>query len=212
TAEDAVHFNAGHVHAVQPFAVPPNTWHSSAPRPVRDFRYSIHRLLKSAAFTAVVILTLGLGIGANTAIFSVVNTVLLQPLVYREPDRLVTINHFYQSVALNNLEAPVSAIGFRDYRDKTKSFDAVAVETGWRANLTGTGDPERVPASLVSGDYFRVLGVTPQLGRVFGRDEDQPGKNHVVVISDGFWKRIYGAERSVVGKTMQLNAQSYTIL
>ena len=133
---------------------------------MRDLRYSFRRLLKSPAFTAVVILTLGLGIGANTAIFSVVNTVLLRPLAYREPDRLVTINHFYQSVALNNLEAPVSAIGFRDYRDKTKSFDAVAVETGWRANLTGTGDPERVPASLVSGDYFRVLGVTPQLGRV----------------------------------------------
>jgi len=212
TAEDAVHFNAGHVHAVQPFAVPPNTWHSSAPRPVRDFRYSLRRLLKSPAFTAVVILTLGLGIGANTAIFSVVNTVLLQPLVYREPDRLVTINHFYHSEALNNLEAPVSAIGFRDYRDKTKSFDAVAVETGWAANLTGTGDPERVPASRVSGDYFRVLGVAPQLGRVFGRDEDEQGKNRVVVLSDGFWKRIYGGDRGAVGKTMQLNGNGYVIL
>jgi putative ABC transport system permease protein len=179
---------------------------------VRDFRYSLRRLLKSPAFTAVVILTLGLGIGANTAIFSVVNTVLLQPLAYREPDRLVTINHFYQSEALNNLEAPVSAIGFRDYRDKTRSFDAVAVETGWAANLTGTGDPERVPASRVSGDYFRVLGVAPQLGRVFGRDEDEQGKNRVVVLSDGFWKRIYGGDRSAVGKTMQLNGNSYVIL
>jgi len=179
---------------------------------VRDLRYSIRRLVKSPGFTTVVVLTLGLGIGANTAIFSVVNTVLLQPLGYREPDRLVTINHFYRSVALNNLEAPVSAIGFRDYRDKTKSFDAVAVETGWSANLTGTADPERVPASRVSGDYFRVLGVAPQLGRVFGRDEDEQGKNRVVVLSDGLWKRIYGADRGVIGKTMQLNAQSYTIL
>ena len=179
---------------------------------MRDIRYSLRRLLKSPAFTAVVILTLGLGIGANTAIFSVVNTVLLQPLDYREPDRLVTINHFYRSVQLNNLEAPVSAIGFRDYRDKTKSFDAVAVETGWAANLTGTGDPERVPATRVSGDYFRVFGVAPQLGRVFGRDEDQPGKNRVVVVSDGLWKRIYGGDRGVVGKTMQLNGQNYTVL
>jgi putative ABC transport system permease protein len=179
---------------------------------VRDIRYSFRRLLKSPAFTTIVILTLGLGIGANTAIFSVVNTVLLQPLRYREPDRLVTINHFYQSEALNNLEAPVSAIGFRDYRDKTKSFDAVAVETGWSANLTGTGEPERVPASRVSGDYFRVLGVAPQLGRAFGRDEDEPGKNLVVVLSDGLWKRIYGGDRGVVGKTMQLNGQSFTIL
>jgi putative ABC transport system permease protein len=159
-----------------------------------------------------VVLTLGLGIGANTAIFSVVDTVLLQPLGYRQPDRLVTINHFYQSEALNNLEAPVSAIGFRDYRDKTKSFDAVAVETGWNANLTGTGDPERVPASRVSGDYFRVFGVAPQIGRIFGRDEDEQGKNRVVVLSDGLWKRIYGGDRGVVGKTMLLNAQTYTIL
>ena len=179
---------------------------------MRDIRYSIRRLLNSPAFTTVVILTLGLGIGANTAIFSVINTVLLQPLDYRDPDRLVTINHFYQSVALNNLEAPVSAIGFRDYRDKTKSFEAVAVETGWSANLTGTGDPERVPASEVSGDYFRVFGVAPELGRVFGRDEDEPGKNRVVVLSDGLWKRIYGGDRGVIGKTMQLNAQTYTIL
>jgi len=179
---------------------------------VRDITYSFRRLIKSPAFTAIVILTLGLGIGANTAIFSVVNTVLLQPLGYRAPERLVTINHHYQSEALNNLDAPVSAVGFRDYRDKTKSFDAVAVETGWSANLTGTGDPERVPASRVSGDYFRVLGVAPQVGRVFGRDEDEPGKNQVVVLSDGLWKRIYGADRSVIGKTIQLNAQSYTIL
>jgi putative ABC transport system permease protein len=179
---------------------------------VRDIKYSFRRLLKSPGFTAVVVLTLGLGIGANTAIFSVVNTVLLQPLRFREPDRLVTIFHFYRSEALNNLEAPVSAPGFRDYRDKTKSFEAVAVETGWAANLTGTGDPERVPASRVSGDYFRVVGVAPQLGRAFGRDEDEPGKNKVVVLSDGFWKRIYGADRGVIGKAVQLNGQSYTIL
>ena len=179
---------------------------------MRDIKYSFRRLLKSPGFTAVVVLTLGLGIGANTAIFSVVNTVLLQPLRYREPDRLVTINHFYRSVALNNLEAPVSAPGFRDYRDKTKSFEGVAVETGWAANLTGTGDPERVPASRVSGDYFRVLGVAPQLGRTFGRDEDEPGKNKVVVLSDGLWKRVFGADRGVVGKTVQLNGQSFTVL
>src|SRR6185437_5332650 len=146
----------------------------------------------------------GLGIGANTAIFSVVNTVLLRPLSYREPERLITINHFYQSEALNNLEAPVSAIGFRDYRDKTKSFQYVAVEAPWSANLTGTGDPERVPASRVSGDYFKVLGVPPQLGRTFGVDEDVPGKNRVVVISNGLWRRVYGADPRVVGKTMEL--------
>src|SRR5256714_362614 len=179
---------------------------------LQDIRFASRTLRRSPGFMTTGMLALALGIGANTAIFSVVNTVLLQPLAYREPDRLVTINHFYQSEALNNLEAPVSAIGFRDYRDKTKSFDAVAVETGWAANLTGTGDPERVPASRVSGDYFRVLGVAPQLGRVFGRDEDEQGKNRVVVLSDGFWKRIYGGDRGAVGKTMQLNGNGYVIL
>jgi len=179
---------------------------------LRDFRYSVRRLQKSPAFTAIVVLTLALGIGANTAIFSVVNTVLLRPLAFREPDRLVTINHFYQSEALNNLEAPVSAVGFRDYRDKTKSFEAVAVETGWSANMTGTGDPERVPASRVSGDYFRVLGVPAAMGRTFGRDEDAQGKNRVVVLSDGLWRRVYGADAHVVGKTMQLNGENYTIV
>src|SRR4051812_38361330 len=101
---------------------------------LRDLKYSLRRLQKTPAFTAVVVLTLALGIGANTAIFSVVNAVLLRPLGFREPDRLVTINHFYNSPELNFLEAPVSAIGFRDYRDKTRSFEAVAVETGWSAN------------------------------------------------------------------------------
>src|SRR5689334_20749184 len=140
---------------------------------LRDVKYSLRRLQKSPVFTAIVVLTLALGIGANTAIFSVVNTVLLRPLPYRDPSRLVTINHFYQSADLNNLEAPVSAIGFRDYRDKTSSFESMAVQTGWSANLTGTGDPERVPASKVSGDFFRVWGVAPQLGRVLLREEDE---------------------------------------
>src|ERR687893_1396964 len=179
---------------------------------LQDLRYSLRRLAKSPAFTAIVVVTLALGIGANTAIFSVVNAVLLRALPYREPERLVTINHFYNNPELNYLEAPVSAIGFRDYRDKTQSFQAVAVETGWSANLTGDGDPERVPAARVSGDYFRVHGVAPALGRVFGPDEDVPGKNRVVVLSDGLWRRVYGADPAAVGKTIQLNGEGYTVL
>src|SRR5215211_5086568 len=111
---------------------------------LRDIKYSLRRLRKTPAFTAIVVLTLALGIGANTAIFSVVNTVLLRPLPYRAPSELVSIQHFYPS--LNNLEAPVSAAGFKRYRDETKSFESFAVETGFGANLTGTGDPERIPA------------------------------------------------------------------
>src|SRR5687768_3994233 len=169
---------------------------------LRDIRYSLRRLAKAPGFTAVVILTLALGIGANTAIFSVVNAVLLRPLPFREPERLVTINHFYPS--LDGLAAPVSAIGFRDYRDKTRSFEFVAVEAGWSANLTGTQEPERVPASRVSGLFFKVLGVPAQVGRTLLPEEDEQGKNRVVVLSDGLWRRVFGADPKVVGTKVQL--------
>ena len=177
---------------------------------LRDLKYSVRRLSKSPAFTAIVVITLALGIGANTAIFSVVNTVLLRALPYREPGQLVSIEHFYPS--LNNMEAPVSARGFRDYRDKTKSFESVAVETQFGANLTGTGDPERVPGVRVSGDWFHVLGVTPQLGRPLDRGDDEPGHDHVVVVSDGLWTRLFARQRSAVGQTIELNGESYTIV
>ncbi|HET7374597.1 MAG TPA: ABC transporter permease, partial [Gemmatimonadaceae bacterium] len=177
---------------------------------LRDLRYSVRRLSKSPAFTAIVVVTLALGIGANTAIFSVVNTVLLRALPYREPGQLVSIEHFYPS--LNNMEAPVSARGFRDYRDKTKSFESVAVETQFGANLTGTGDPERVPGVRVSGDWFHVLGVTPQVGRPLDRGDDEPGHEHVAVLSDGLWTRLFARQRSAVGQTIELNGESYTIV
>src|SRR5215211_2120261 len=111
---------------------------------LRDIKYSLRRLRKTPAFTAIVVLTLALGIGANTAIFSVVNTVLLRPLPYRAPSALVSVQHTYPS--LNLLDAPVSAQGFKRYRDGTKSFESFAVESGFGANLTGNGDPERIPA------------------------------------------------------------------
>jgi len=177
---------------------------------LRDIKYSLRRLRKTPAFTAIVILTLALGIGANTAIFSVVNTVLLRPLPYRAPGELVSIEHFYPS--LNNMEAPVSARGFRDYRDKTKSFESVAVENQTAANLTGTGDPERVPATRVSGDWFHVLGVAPLLGRPLQRDDDQPGREHVVVLSHGLWTRLFAGDRAAVGKTIELNGETYQVV
>lgn len=175
----------------------------------QDIRQSFRRLGKQPGFTAVVLLTLALGIGANTAIFSVVNTVLLRPLPYREPSRLVTIQHHYPSL---QLDAPVSAPGFRSYHDDTRLFDGVAVEASWSANLTGIGDPVRLRGGRVSGDYFRTLGVPAALGRVLLPEEDAPGRNRVVVISDGLWKRLFGAEQSTVGRTVSLNGESYTIV
>ena len=175
-----------------------------------DLRYSFRRLRNSPAFSAIVILTLALGIGANTAIFSVVNAVLLRPLPYREPERLVTIEHFYPS--LNRLQAPVSIPGFGEYRDKTKSFESVAVQSGWAPNLTGQGDPERLQGQRVSGLWFRVLGVAPLHGRALLPEEAEPGKEKVVVLSYGLWQRLYGGETSAIGKTMQLNGEPYQIV
>lgn len=177
---------------------------------LRDIGYSLRRLRKSPAFTAIVVVTLALGIGANTAIFSVVNTVLLRALPYRNPSALVSIEHFYPS--LNSMEAPVSARGFRDYRDKTSSFESVAVETQFGANLTGTGDPERVPGVRVSGDWFRTLGASALHGRVLTRDDDEPGHEHVVVLSHGMWTRLFAASASAVGKSIELNGETYQIV
>jgi putative ABC transport system permease protein len=177
---------------------------------IRDIKYSVRRLAKAPAFTAIVLMTLALGIGANTAIFSVVNAVILRALPYRSPDALVSIEHFYPS--LNSMEAPVSARGYRDYRDKTTSFESVAVESNFGANLTGSGDPERVPGTRVSGDWFHVLGVSPLYGRTLGRDDDEPGHDHVVVLSHGIWTRLFAADPSAVGKKIELNGESYQIV
>jgi putative ABC transport system permease protein len=177
---------------------------------LQELRYGARRLRLSPAFTAIVVVTLALGIGANTAIFSVVNAVLLRPLPYRAPDQLITIEHFYPS--LNALEAPVSALGFSEYRDKTRSFDGVAVQSGWGANLTGFGDPERLQASRVTGQYFSTLGVSAARGRTIVPGEDEAGKERVVVLSDALWHRLFAGDPSAIGKKLQLNGNSYDII
>src|SRR3712207_6138269 len=123
---------------------------------LQDIRYSLRRLAKSPAFSAIVVLTLALGIGANTAIFSAVNAILLRPLPYHAPDRLVTIQHLYPSL---DLEAPVSAPGFRDYAARSRTLSSMAVETGWSPNLTGAGEPVRLQAARVTGRFFPILQV-----------------------------------------------------
>ena len=177
---------------------------------LQDVRYGLRRLRAAPAFAATVILTLALGIGANTAIFSVVNALLLRPLPYAEPGRLVTIEHRYPG--LDDMKAPVSAAGFADYQANTRSFAAMAVETGWGPNLTGVGEPERLTGARVSGRFFPTLGVAPLLGRALRPDEDQPGSNHVVVLSHGLWLRLFGGEPGAVGRAMQLNGESYEVV
>jgi putative ABC transport system permease protein len=177
---------------------------------LKDLRYSIRRLTRSPGFATIVVLTLALGIGANSAIFSVVNGVLLRPLPYREPAQLVTVEHFYSS--LNNLEAPISVPGFRDYSARKHIFQSTAVQTGWAPSLTGKGDPARIQASRATALLFSTLGVSPLLGRTFAADEDQPGKPRVVVLSLGFWQRVFAGDRGVLGKTVVLDNEPYEVI
>ncbi|HEY4099825.1 MAG TPA: ABC transporter permease [Gemmatimonadales bacterium] len=174
-----------------------------------DFRYAARRLRHAPAFTLIVVLTLALGIGANSAIFSVVNTVLLVPMPYRDPARLVTIYHKYPTL---KLEAPVSAPGFRDYRDRTRSFSGVGVEAGWSVNLTGVGDPQRLIGGRTTGLFFPTLGISPAMGRTITVDDDQAGHEHVIVLSNGLWLRDFGGRSDVVGKPVQLNGVAYQVI
>jgi putative ABC transport system permease protein len=177
---------------------------------LQDMRYSIRRLAKSPVFALIVVVTLSLGIGANTAIFSAVNAILLRPLPYPDPGRLVTVNHFYPT--LNNLKAPVSAAGFRDYQDRLRSFSSMAVESRWNANLTGVGDPVRLQGSRVTGRYFSTMGVPALLGRAVLPGEDSLGRDHVVVLSHGLWQRMFGGDRSILGRRLSLNGESYEVV
>jgi putative ABC transport system permease protein len=175
----------------------------------RDVRHALRRLARNPAFSALVVLTLALGIGANTAIFSVVDSVLLRPLPYRDPERLVVIEHRYPSI---DLDAPVSAPGFRAYRDRTRSFEHVAVDRGWGGNLTGAGEPVFVFAQRVSAGWFETYGVAPALGRVFRPEEDVPGRDLVTVVSNGFWQQQLGGDPAVLGRTLSFNGRSYEVV
>ncbi|MEK6303160.1 MAG: ABC transporter permease [Acidobacteriota bacterium] len=177
---------------------------------LQDLRYGVRTLIKSPGFTAVAVLALALGIGANTAIFSVVDAVLLRPLPYKNPDQLVLIWHAYPKINLP--QASICPPCYLEYRDLTSSFEQVATTTGWNVNLTGAGEPERLQAARVSFNYFTTLGAEPIQGRTFLAEEDHPGSNRVVVLSHGLWVRRFGADPNIVGTTLALDGQSYTVI
>jgi putative ABC transport system permease protein len=176
---------------------------------LQDLRYSFRRLAKSPAFTGIVVLTLALGIGANTAIFSAVNAVLLRPLPYRESQQLVTIEHLYPSL---DLEAPVSVPGFLDYKRKSRSFTSMAVQTGWQANLTEIDEPVRLQGQRVTGEFFTTLQVPALLGRTLQPGEDSAGHDRVAVLSYDAWRRIFGGASDIVGRSISLNGESYEVV
>ena len=169
----------------------------------QDLRYAARMLQKQPGFTIVAVVTLALGIGANTAIFSLVNSILLRPLPYREPDRLV---HMMQSSPKLDLPSwGVSQADFAAYRDQNRTLESIALYNSGGTNLTGVGEPERLTVTNVTADFFKVLGITPILGRTFDKGEDSAGRNTVCVISYGLWQRRFGADPNIVGRTLNLN-------
>jgi predicted permease len=172
----------------------------------QDLRYSGRMLLKHRGFTLVAVLTLALGIGANTAIFSIVNAVLLRPLPYKAPEQLVTVG---EGIAGGSVSYP----NFVDWRDQSTSFDAVSVvRPNESYNFSGAGEPERLQGRLVSAGFLSLLGVQPVVGRDFLAEDDRPGASPAVIISYGFWSRRFGGDRSIIGKQIALNNQSFTVI
>ncbi len=175
-----------------------------------DVRYGFRQLRKNPGFTAVTVLTLALGIGATTAIFSVVNGLLLRPLPYDQPDRIVRVYDNYLRLGFERIS--MSEPEFIDCRDQSEAFEDIAVFRPMGFNLLGADEPQRLGGACVSAGFFRVLGTNPMLGRTFLPEEDRPGQNHVVLMSHGLWERRFGADPNLIGQTLRLNDESYTVV
>jgi putative ABC transport system permease protein len=180
---------------------------------LQDLRFGLRMLRKNAGFTAVAVLTLALGIGANTAIFSVVDAILLRPLPFPDPGRLMMVWHTPPQKSFPGVARfVVSPANYLDWHSQNDVFEQMAA-IGFRSfNLTGIGQPESVTGAAVSGDFFSVLRVRPSVGRGFGADDDQPGRGNVVVVSHTFWQSHFGANENILGKTIKLDEQSYVII
>ncbi len=175
----------------------------------QDLRYSARMLRKQPGFTVIAVLTLALGIGANTAVFSIVNAVLLRPLPYQAPERLMILR---ESVS-GGVNSTVSYPNFADWRAQNTVFASIAaVRQNESFNLTGTGEPERLQGQLVSAEFFSTLGIKPLVGRDFLPEEDREGATPAVILSYGLWQRRFGNDPSVVGQQLTLNNQNFTVV
>src|SRR5580765_6084435 len=175
---------------------------------IQDVRYAIRLLVRRPGFALVAVLTLALGIGAATSIFSVVDAVLLRPMPFPNPDRLVLMG----IVGRNAGEFPLPDTDFIEWRERNRTADAVAAYSQQAINITGDGHPERIPGALVTDQFFNVLGSAPERGRVFQEGDDRPGAQKVAVISHRFWQRRYGGRADIVGQTALLAGQPHTIV
>src|SRR5947209_8040534 len=172
-------------------------------------RASLRFLVKSPGFSAVAILTLAIGIGANTSIFSVTNALLLRPLAFAHADRLVTIAGHRQD---QSTRGPLTYPRFEFLSQNSHSFSGIAAYCNETFNITGQGDPEQLPAARVSWNFFQVLGVPPALGRSFRPEEDRAGGDKVIVITDALWQRRFGRDHNVLGRVLTLDAKDYTVI
>jgi len=180
------------------------------PTLITDLRYATRTLLKSPGFAATAIAALALGIGANTAIFSVVNEVLLNPAGITNPDRIAALRVKYDKLALKSIG--VSVPDFSDVQKSTQLFESGALLGQGDYNYTGSGVPQRLQGASVSVQWFDVFGAKPRLGRVFQAEEDQPNANQVIVLSFPAWKRLFGQDPSVLGRTVELNQKPYRVV
>jgi len=177
-----------------------------------DLRYAIRTWRRNPGFVIVAIVTLALGIGANSTIFSVVNATLLRPLSFPDADRLMTVwkARIQDPTDINIISMP----NYKEWRQRSRSFASLAIfdSAGRGYNLTGIAEPEQVSGVRVTASFFDVLGVPPLLGRTFRPEEEEPGTNPVVVLSYGLWMRNYGGDRSIVGKPIQIDGVPYTVV
>jgi predicted permease len=174
----------------------------------QDVRYGLRVLLKNPGFTAIAVLTLALGIGANTALFSVVNAVLLNPLPFAKPDELVAV----YAKSANFQEGSIAYPNFLDWQKDNQSFASLCAFRSDDYNMTGAGEPERVHIHMISAEFFSTLGIQPLLGRAFRPEEDLVGAGPVTILSDGLWHRKFGSAQDVLGKNIKLNGKAYTII
>src|SRR6476659_7420896 len=179
---------------------------------LRDLRYSVRMLLKSPGFTAVAVLSIAIGIGANTTVFSVINAVLLKSVPYKEPNSLVLV--WGDSRSEDNLRKhnQVSATDIADVRAQAGVFEDVSTYAGWFPILSGAGEAERIPAIQVGDGFFKVMKGEPLLGRVFTPDEEIDGKDFVIILGYGLWQRRFGGDPGIVGKSVLLNGRPYNIV
>lgn len=177
---------------------------------LQDLRFGWRMLARNPGFTAVAIIALALGIGANTAIFSVVNAVVLRPLPIHQPGRVVAIHDHFTQIGLPSIG--VSAPDFADISKRKDIFESTAVLSAHSFNLIGSGQPERLEGFQVSGQFFPLMGVKPILGRWFLPSEDKPGASHVAIISEGLWKGAFGSDAKLIGKSIALDGENYTVV